>query len=107
MDKALYNLHKARPGVGGFRCSCCNPAFGNFKGPDSRRHRQAAKRALRRTERQRTRVAGAEELHQQFIEAIHEHNHWMIDFGMEDQCIEYNRLQGVIRKPAPEPSMAW
>lgn len=106
MDKALYTLHKARPGVGGFHCSCCNPAFGNFKGPDSRRHRQAAKRALRRTERQHARNAGIEELHQQFIEAIHEYNHLMIDFGMEDQYIEYNWLHGVIRKPVPEPSFA-
>lgn len=88
MDKALYELHKARPGIGGFHCSCCNPAFGKFRGPDSRKNRQAAKRALRRKNRQEFHNAGAKELHQQFIEDIHEYNQWMIDLGIEDQFIE-------------------
>ena len=100
MDKALYSLHKARPGVGGLRCPCCNPAFGRFRGPDSRKYRQAAKRALRRTERQQVRVAVADELHQQLLEYINEHNTRMVDFGMEYACIEYNLFLGV--RTAPE-----
>jgi hypothetical protein len=103
MDKVLYNLHKARPGVGGFYCNCCNPAFGNFKGPNSRCHRQAAKRAFRRSEKQKNHNAGAIYLHQRFIESIHEYNNCMIDVGMEHKCLEYNVLFGVITKPVPEP----
>jgi hypothetical protein len=95
MDKALYTLHKARPGIGGLHCPSCNPAFGRFRGPDSRKYRQAAKRALRRTERQQVKVAGANELHQQLLDWIDEHNSWMCDFGMEDEYLEYNRLEGV------------
>lgn len=96
MDKALYTLHKARPGVGGFSCPCCNPAFGRFRGENSRKNRQAAKRAFRRVTRQQTREAGANELHQQLLEYIDEHNTWMCDFGMEDSYIEYNRYRGVM-----------
>jgi len=106
MDKALYSLHKARPGVGGFHCPCCNPAFGRFRGPDSRKYRQAAKRALRRTERQNARVAGANELHQQLLDWIDEHNSWMCDFGMDDAYLEYNRLEGVRKSPASDFAFA-
>lgn len=104
MDKALYELHKARPGIGGFHCSCCNPAFGKFRGPGSRQNRQAAKRALRRKNRQECRTAGINELHQQLVDAIHEHNDMVLDFGLGGSLLELNRLGGLRFVPVPEPT---
>ncbi len=83
MDKALYSLHKAYVGPGGLYCSCCNPAFGRFRGPHSRKNRQASKRALRRSERQKNRIAGADELHRQFADWVEEYTDLMNDFGIE------------------------
>lgn len=87
MDKPLLLLHKARPGIGGIHCPCCNPAFGKFRGPGSRQNRQAAKRALRRTQHQQDKSAGANELHQLYLDWKEEYNQFMIDFGMEDSCL--------------------
>jgi hypothetical protein len=82
MDKALYTLPKARCGIGGLHCPCCNPRFGKFRGPGSQRNRQAAKRALRRSQRQENRNAGEDTIQELLQELQEERNQLIEDLAL-------------------------
>ena len=52
MQESIILLHKARVGVGGPHCSCCNPRFGAIRGPRRGKTLRAIRRAVRRVRRQ-------------------------------------------------------
>lgn len=99
MNKALLALSKTHCGPGGLKCSCCNPAFGKFRGEGSQENRKRAKRAYRRSEKQRAKRE-VNQFHkdrlQDFIEL---HNECMTDMAIYDQYIGYRPFDGLYVLP--------